>query len=83
MGEKNYVLLFFTQYGATSYAKLLQGEGIQHEMKPAPRSLSSSCGVAIEMTLEEDRDVLDFLTEDVEFIYEVVKDGYRLAYEEE
>lgn len=81
MALKKYVVLFFTQYGATGYARLLKNEGIAHETKPTPRSLSSSCGIAVEMTLASDKNVLGLLTEDVEFIHEIVQDGYELIYE--
>lgn len=80
--EKNkYVVLFFTQYGAIHYSKLLDQEGIENENKPVPRVLSSSCGVCVELFLDQDRDVLEYLTEDVEFIYKNENDEYSLIYE--
>ncbi|MDO4720151.1 MAG: DUF3343 domain-containing protein [Peptostreptococcaceae bacterium] len=80
--EKNrYLVLFFTQYGAIHYARLLKKENLHCETKPVPRSLSSSCGVCVET--ETEKNVLDFITEDVEFIYRIREDGsFELLYEQ-
>lgn len=79
--EKNkYIVLFFTQYGAISYGKLLKKEGIESIQKPVPRVLSSSCGICVEVELEGD--VHNFITEDVEKIYRVTEENhYELEYE--
>lgn len=81
MEKSNFLVLFFTQYGAISYAKLLEEQGIQNETKPVPRSLSSSCGIGVEMKILDEKKILEYLTEDVEFIYAIEDDGYKLIYE--
>lgn len=80
--EKNkHLILFFTQYGAIHYARLLKKEGIESITKPVPRSLSSSCGICVEVKTE--KRILDFITEDVEFIYRIGDDGsFELLFEQ-
>ena len=81
MGKSNFIVLFFTQYGAINYAKLLEEQGIQNETKPVPRSLSSSCGISVEVKLPQGKNMTEYLTQDVEFIYAIEYDGYKLIYE--
>lgn len=83
MAKNNYVVLFFTQYGAIGYARLLSEEGIENETRPVPRSLSSSCGVSVSFALEADKDVRHYVTEEVERIYRDVDGAYTLVYENE
>lgn len=80
MEQNKYVILFFTQYGAIHYAKLLKKEGIESITKPVPRTLSSSCGICVETTTSAD--ILNFITEDVEFIYRVTpQEEFQKLYE--
>lgn len=81
--EKNkYIVLFFTQYGAIHYARLLKKEGIDSVTKPVPRTLSSSCGICVETVMSQD--ITDFITEDIERIYRVSADGtFDKLYENE
>lgn len=80
MQENRYLVLFFTQYGAISYSRLLKQEGMENQTRPVPRSLSSSCGICVQ--LETDRQILDFITEDVEAIYRVnASQEYEKIYE--
>lgn len=81
MEENKYIVLFFTQYGAINYSKLLKKTGIENTTRPVPRSLSSSCGICIETSTE--KDMLQFLTEDVEGVYLVNEGGYELLYQSE
>lgn len=71
MGKNKYLVLFFTQYGAISYKKLLAKHGYPSITKPVPRALSSSCGISVEAELSPDVDILNLVTEDVEYIYRV------------
>lgn len=81
MEQSKYLVLFFTQYGAINYSKLLKKTGIENFTRPVPRSLSSSCGICIET--QTDRDLMNFLTEDVEGIYKVKSEDYELIYRSE
>ncbi len=81
MEKSKYLVLFFTQYGALNYSKLLKKTGIDNITRPVPRALSSSCGICVET--ETDRNLLDFLTEDVEGIYTMKDDRFELLYRNE
>jgi len=39
-----YIATFYSHYGALSYRKALQEQGIACKLMPVPRELSSSCG---------------------------------------
>jgi len=41
-----YIATFFTHSGAVKYKKYMQKLGIQAELMPVPRRLSSDCGIA-------------------------------------
>jgi len=42
-----YLATFHTHYGAMSYGKFCQRNGIQAKMMPAPRNISASCGTCV------------------------------------
>ena len=41
-----YIATFFTHSGAVKYKRYMQKLGIQAELMPVPRRLSSDCGIA-------------------------------------
>ncbi|MDO4712030.1 MAG: DUF3343 domain-containing protein [Peptostreptococcaceae bacterium] len=81
MQKNKYIILFFTQYGAISYSKKLAKDGIENSTRPVPRSLSSSCGICVQA--ETQRDLMLFLTEDVEKLCIEKDGGYQTLYENE
>ena len=81
MEESKHLILFFTQYGAMSYSKLLEKEGIRNLTRPVPRALSSSCGICVEAELPGD--ATQYLTEDVEAIYRAAGEEYQLIFSSE
>ncbi len=52
----NYIATFFTHSGAIKYKKQFANNGIHVELRPVPRELSSSCGVAGVFCLDPGRD---------------------------
>lgn len=50
----NYIATFFTHSGAIKYKKQFANNGIYVELRPVPRELSSSCGVAGVFSIEHD-----------------------------
>ena len=42
-----YIATFYSHYGALSYFKELEKQGITATMMPVPRRLSSSCGTCV------------------------------------
>lgn len=76
MGKNKYRITFFSQYGALSYSRLLQKEGIPSISKPVPRHLSSSCGICLEV--ETDINILDRITDDIERVYLLKEDSQEV-----
>lgn len=74
-----YIALFFTQSGALKYQRYLETLGIKGELKPVPRKLSSSCGIAAQFRYQGNLRML--ITEDVAMIYQIENDTYILKYQ--
>lgn len=78
-GTGTYVATFFSHYGALSFSKRLESEGMTAKMMPVPRRVSSSCGTGVR--LETDRDVNGLVTEDVDKVFRLDGDVYTLVFE--
>lgn len=74
----NYLALFFTHSGAMKYNRHLKSLDIICEMMPVPRTLSSSCGIAVKFLINND--IEDFICDDIEKIYEIHKGTYKNVY---
>ncbi len=81
METNKYIVLFYTQYGAIHYSRLLKKEAIENITKPVPRELSSSCGICVEAEIAGD--IMRYLTEDVEAIYQIADREYIPIYRSE
>ncbi len=73
-----YLITFFTHYGAVKLCRRLEREGIPHAMMPVPRSVSSNCGTSVRLT--DPGDPVRLLTEDAEALYRVENEGYLLIF---
>lgn len=71
------VATFHSHYGAMVFKRKM-GEGC--ELKPVPRSLSSSCGTAAFFSKDVDPSIID---ENLEAIYIVENNKYKRIYGEE
>lgn len=69
-----YVALFYTYSGALRFEKHLKEAGIQCRLMPAPRKISSSCGIGARFLL--DGDINTVVNRDVEKIYMVSDKEY-------
>jgi len=76
-----YLALFHTQSGAIKFHKALGGKGIEARMLPVPRKLSSSCGIAVRFSYEDDIGRLVLV--DIEKIYKINGPEYQLVYDGE
>jgi len=74
-----YIATFFTHSGAVKYQRWLKGKKIDHELMPAPRKLSSNCGLAVQFEL--DTDVRDYISDEIEKLYRVTASGYELVFQ--
>ncbi|HHY16256.1 MAG TPA: DUF3343 domain-containing protein [Firmicutes bacterium] len=76
-----YIATFYTQSGAIKYQRYLQKENIPVELLPVPRQISSNCGIGARFTLTGD--VADYISEDLEKLFEITPQGYGLIYANE
>lgn len=73
-----YIAIFFTHSGAIKYHRYLKSVGIENEMMPVPRRLSSNCGIGVKFFKSNSID--NIITEDIEKIYKVEDKQYILIY---
>ena len=74
---KEYIATFHTHLSALMTNRSLRVLGIQAQMMPVPRKLSSSCGTCVRYLAEEPN--LSAMDEDVEGVYEKIgKEEYTL-----
>lgn len=77
-----YIATFFSHYGAMRYKKKCKELGLDAEVIPVPRSLSSSCGICVRYTSDE-YVLEDKYKDELEQIVRVKKDGYENVYASE
>lgn len=61
IAEQWCVITFFTIYHALKAEKVLQSEGININLIPVPREISSDCGVALQFDYREKEKVKEIL----------------------
>jgi|LSQX01.1.fsa_nt_gb hypothetical protein len=76
-----YIATFYTQSGAIKYQRYLRREGVDVELRPVPRELSSDCGIAA--CFSPPGDVRQYISEDMEKIFKICAGEYTLIYENE
>ncbi len=74
----HYLAAFFTHCGAVKYQNYLKKQGIPVELMPVPRKLSSSCGISARF--EWAGDIRSMISEDIEALYEINGNEYKLIY---
>jgi len=57
------VILFHSIHQVMRVEKILKGKGVQVDLIPVPREISSDCGVAIELHLESKEEALRLIEE--------------------
>lgn len=77
---KSYIAVFFTHSGAIKFNRKCKANGIECELMPVPRELSSNCGIGAKFKFHQD--ILDMVDQEVEKIF-IIEDGkYKLVYSE-
>ncbi len=66
----DYLITFFTHFGAVRLYRLLEREGIACGMMPVPRAVSSDCGTCVRLSYNG-ADPARFLSEDAEALYRI------------
>ncbi len=77
----DYIATFFTHSGAVKYKKYMTKLGVDIELLPVPRRLSSDCGIGARFSTS--RDIGGFISEDIDKLFAVGKDGERLIFRSE
>lgn len=77
---RQYIATFFSHFGAVRFQHLCVERGWQAQLRPVPRSLSSSCGtcVVFQAAALEDADSLQ--TPELEQLVLQCGDGYEVVY---
>ncbi|SKA88107.1 Protein of unknown function [Caloramator quimbayensis] len=76
-----YIATFFTQSGAIKYQRYLVSKNISAQIMPVPRKFSSSCGISVKFTMDDD--VLKYISDDIDKIYEMSSSEGKLIYRAE
>ncbi len=77
--EAEYIATFFTHSGAVKYQRYMRKEKISIELQPVPRQVSSNCGIGARFTFSGD--ISQYISEDIEKLFQVTADGYKLLFE--
>ncbi|SJZ88182.1 DUF3343 domain-containing protein [Garciella nitratireducens] len=78
---KEYLAIFFTHSGAIKFERKLKSSNINCELMPVPRKLSSNCGIGAKFLYAGD--IHELMDEEVEKVYVIERNKYRLVYSEE
>lgn len=71
-----YIATFYSHYGAINFKKALSRRGVQVQLMPVPRALSSSCGTCARFEGElTDMGLLPL--EDMEWLFVQRDDGFE------
>lgn len=71
--QMDYLVTFYTHYGAMRFHRYCVKQGIPAKMAPVPRELSSSCGVCVRINASQAPLIQEH--EDMEFCYISGTDG--------
>lgn len=77
----NFIATFYTHAAALLTDRALKSANVQSRLCPVPRALSSSCGTCVKYSAEDAK--LALMDRDVESVYEITEDGYRLLFHNE
>ncbi|MDY6826402.1 MAG: DUF3343 domain-containing protein [Bacillota bacterium] len=78
--EQNCYITFFSIHQAIRAEKLLETERYKYKMVPVPRSISSSCGTALQYKCQDITTLRDFLRErniEIDGLYRVKEEKLR------
>lgn len=75
-----YIATFFSHFGAVRFQHLCTERGWQAQVRPVPRSLSSSCGTCVFFQTEALKDAASLQTPELEQIVRERENGYEVLY---
>ena len=75
----NYIITFYSHFGAVHFKKICQLKGLEAKMMPVPRDLSSSCGTCVRYVSDIPCPT-DTYPEEAEQIVRITASGYEIVY---
>lgn len=77
---RQYIATFFSHFGAVRFQHLCVERGWQAQLRPVPRSLSSSCGTCVVFQAAALEDAESLQTPELEQLVLQCGDGYEIVY---
>lgn len=77
---RQYIATFFSHFGAVRFQRLCMERGWQAQLRPVPRSLSSSCGTCVVFQAAALEDAESLQTPELEQLVLQCGDGYEVVY---
>lgn len=77
---RQYIATFFSHFGAVRFQHLCLERGWQAQLRPVPRSLSSSCGTCVVFQAAALEDAESLQTPELEQLVLQCGDGYEVVY---
>ncbi len=74
-----YIATFYSHFGAVRFARACSERGWQAQLRPVPRSLSSSCGTCVYFAADTLPAIEELHTPELEQLVRQ-EDGYRVLY---
>lgn len=75
--EAEYIATFYTHYDAIIFSRQLKAAGVESQLMPVPRALSSSCGTCARFRCAK-ADIARFSLTGTEQLVRVTADGYEM-----
>ena len=77
---RQYIATFLSHFGAVRFQHLCVERGWQAQLRPVPRSLSSSCGTCVVFQAAALEDAESLQTPELEQLVLQCGDGYEVVY---
>ena len=77
---RQYIATFFSHFGAVRFQHLCVERGWQAQLRPVPRSLSSSCGTCVVFQAAALKDAESLQTPELEQLVLQCGDSYEVVY---
>lgn len=77
---RQYIATFFSHFGAVRFQHLCVERGWQAQLRPVPRSLSSSCGTCVVFQAAALENAESLQTPELEQLVLQCGDGYEVVY---
>lgn len=74
-----YIATFYSHFGAVRFARACEAHGWQAQLRPVPRSLSSSCGTCVYFTADALPALEELRTPELEQLVQQ-EDGYKVIF---